>query len=113
MRLYTLDHLKEIEAALKDLAKTFLSFSEKHTETVFPGYTHTQQAMPSSVAHWGLSFVESLLSDLETVRFVGHAISKNPLGTAAGFGVSFPLDRELTRKELGFETNIVNSIFAQ
>jgi argininosuccinate lyase len=69
--------------------------------------------MLSSFGHWGLSFVESLINDQEIVSKAIDVNNQNPLGTAAGFGVSFPLDREYTRKKMGFEKNIVNSLFAQ
>jgi argininosuccinate lyase len=113
VRLFTLHTLRNISALNKELAELFLEFSEKNKNSPLPGYTHTQQAMLSSFGHWGLSFVESLINDQEIVSKAIDVNNQNPLGTAAGFGVSFPLDREYTRKKMGFEKNIVNSLFAQ
>lgn len=113
VRLFTLHTLRNISALNKELAQLFLEFSEKNKNSPLPGYTHTQQAMLSSFGHWGLSFVESLINDQEIVSKAIDVNNQNPLGTAAGFGVSFPLDREYTRKKMGFEKNIVNSLFAQ
>jgi argininosuccinate lyase len=112
-RLYTLEKLYEIEKLNKKVARSFLSFAEKNKDTPLPGYTHTQQAMLSSVGHWSLSFVESLINDAAILTNTIKINNQNPLGTAAGFGVTFNLDRELTRTELGFEKNIINSLFAQ
>ncbi len=113
VRLFTLDRLHSISLLNKELAEEFLSFAEKHKNSPLPGYTHTQQAMLSSFGHWSLSFAEGLINDQELLKNVMKLNSQNPLGTAAGFGVSFPLDREYTRKKMGFDQNIVNSLFAQ
>lgn len=113
VRLYTLSKLKEISELNKKVIKTFVDFAEANLDAPLPGYTHTQQAMLSSFGHWSLSFVEGLINDQNTLESAIKLNSQNPLGTAAGFGVSFPLDREYTRSELGFEKNIINSLFAQ
>ncbi len=113
VRLYTIDKLRTISALNKDVIKMFVEFAEKNKSTPLPGYTHTQQAMLSSFGHWSLSFAEGLINDQEILSKAIEVNNQNPLGTAAGFGVSFPLDREYTKKKLGFDKNIVNSLFAQ
>jgi argininosuccinate lyase len=113
LRLYSLDALRDIAVLNKKLAEHFIVFAEQHKETPLPGYTHTQQAMLSSFGHWSLSFAEGLINDQEILDQSISINNQNPLGTAAGFGVSFPLDRNYTRDKLRFEKNIVNSLFAQ
>ena len=113
VRLYTVNKLKIIANLNKELINLLISFAEKNKNSPLPGYTHTQQAMLSSFAHWSLSFVEGLINDQEILNKAIEINNQNPLGTAAGFGVSFPLDREHTRKKLNFDKNIVNSLFAQ
>ncbi len=113
VRLFTLHTLNVISSLNKELAGLFIEFAEKHKNSPLPGYTHTQQAMLSSFGHWSLSFVEGLVNDQELLKNAIELNSQNPLGTAAGFGVSFPLDRDYTRKRMGFNKNIVNSLFAQ
>ena len=113
VRLYTLDALRDIATLNKNVAEHFVAFAEHHKDIPLPGYTHTQQAMLSSFGHWSLSFAEGLINDQEILNKSIEITDQNPLGTAAGFGVSFPLDREYTRKKLQFEKNIINSLFAQ
>ena len=113
VRLYTIDKLRTIATLNKEVIKTFVEFAENNKNNPLPGYTHTQQAMLSSFGHWGLSFAEGLINDQEILNKAIDISNQNPLGTAAGFGVSFPLDREYTRKKLNFDKNIVNSLFAQ
>jgi len=78
-----------------------------------PGYSHTKQAMLSSVGHYFAAFAESLVDDAEFAGYTARYIDKSPLGSAAGFGVSIPLDREFTAKELGFENTQTNSLYCQ
>lgn len=113
VRLYTVNRLRTIAVLNKDIIKMFVEFAENNKNTPLPGYTHTQQAMLSSFGHWSLSFAEGLINDHEILNKTIDINNQNPLGTAAGFGVSFPLDREYTKKKLNFEKNIVNSLFAQ
>jgi argininosuccinate lyase len=113
VRLYTLHKLHSIASLNKQLIEAFIDFAENNKNSPLPGYTHTQQAMLSSFGHWSLSFAEGLLNDQDIVKKAVEVNSQNPLGTAAGFGVSFHLDREYTRKKMGFDKNIVNSLFAQ
>jgi len=113
VRLYTVNKLQSIATLNKDLIKVIVLFAEKNKNSPLPGYTHTQQAMLSSFGHWSLSFAEGLINDQEILNKAIEINNQNPLGTAAGFGVSFPLDREYTRKKLNFDKNIINSLFAQ
>lgn len=112
-RLYTVHALRNIADLNKDVMRMFVDFAEENKNIPLPGYTHTQQAMLSSFGHWSLSFAEGLINDQEILNKAIDINNQNPLGTAAGFGVSFPLDREYTKKKLNFDTNIVNSLFAQ
>lgn len=112
-RLYTVNKLQTIAKLNKDLIKIFVEFSENNQNVPLPGYTHTQQAMLSSFGHWGLSFAEGLINDQEILNKTIDINNQNPLGTAAGFGVSFPLDREFTKEKMNFDKNIINSLFAQ
>jgi argininosuccinate lyase len=112
-RLYMKAALKEIRAGALDLAHSFLKRAQKYETVPFPGYTHTQQAMLSSLGHYYASFIESLLDDIELLESITQFIDKNPLGSAAGYGVSLPLDREFTTGELGFAGMNINSLYAQ
>jgi argininosuccinate lyase len=87
--------------------------SEKHKDILLPGYTHLQLAMPSSFGLWFGAYAESLSDDLELVLAAYKMANKNPLGSAAGYGSSFPINRELTTELLGFSAMNVNSIYAQ
>ena len=113
VRLYMKDNLKKLQAQCVELSSTFLSLAEKYKEVPMPGYSHTKQAMLSSVGHYFAAFAESLVDDAEFAGYTARYIDKSPLGSAAGFGVSIPLDREFTAKELGFENTQTNSLYCQ
>jgi argininosuccinate lyase len=87
--------------------------AKTHQNVPFPGYTHSQQAMLSSLGHYFCSFTESLIDDRAFLASVSDVIDKNPLGSAAGFGVSIPLNREMTTRELGFKKMQLNSLYCQ
>ena len=89
------------------------SLSEEHKETLLPGYTHGQVAMPSSFGMWFGAYAETLADDMIMIRAAYDIVNQNPLGSAAGYGNSFPLDREMTTELLGFKTLNYNSIAAQ
>jgi argininosuccinate lyase len=112
-RLLMQDKLSQTHEATLSLAQDFLNMARTHERVPFPGYTHTQQAMLSSLGHYFASFVESLLDDAMTQSLAHSVIDQNPLGSAAGFGVSFPLDRAMTTKTLGFERVQQNSLYCQ
>ncbi len=113
LRLYMKDKLNQIKKDGKKLAGHFLDFAEKHKNIPMPGYTHTQQAMLSSVGHHFLSYTESLIDDLTFLDEILNHIDKNPLGSAAGFGVPLLLAREFTTKELKFKKIQINSLYCQ
>jgi argininosuccinate lyase len=87
--------------------------SEKYKDKLLPGYTHLQIAMPSSFGLWFGAYAESLVDDLEVLAAAYQVVNKNPLGSGAGYGSSFPLDREMTTRLLGFRTLNYNSVYAQ
>lgn len=78
-----------------------------------PGYTHTQAAMPSSFGLWFSAYAESLVDDVEILNGAYKVVNRNPLGSAAGYGSSFPLNRRMTSDLLGFESMVYNSVYAQ
>ena len=112
LKLYYRAAIEEIVGAVQELFDLLLSLSEKHKKDLMPGYTHTQLAMPSSFGLWFGSFAEGLAEDLVMVQAAYQLANKNPLGSAAGYGSSFPLDRTLTTQLLGFEDlhhNVINA----
>jgi argininosuccinate lyase len=113
IRLYGKDQIKIIEKKLKILAETILKFAKKHEFVPMPGYTHSQRAMPSSVGQWAGSFVESLLDDLKSLHLAYDLNDQNPLGSAAGFGTSLPIDRQYTTQLLGFSRTQINCLYCQ
>ncbi len=112
-RLYKLDHLGSIQKETLALSKLFATQAKKYKNIPMPGYSHTQQAMLSSVGHWLMSFAESLADDAGFLNSILAYLSQNPLGSAAGFGVVIPLDRAFTAKELGFKKIQKNSLYCQ
>ncbi|MBU0458138.1 argininosuccinate lyase [Patescibacteria group bacterium] len=113
LRLYMKHSLSLIKASALKLSGEFIKQSKKCESVPLPGYSHTQQAMPSSVGHYYLSFAESLIDDVEFIQSVYKQIDKCPLGSAAGFGVSIPLDRQQVCDELGFSNIQLNSLYCQ
>jgi argininosuccinate lyase len=113
VRLFMKDSLVKLGASSVTLADAFLKMAEKYKDVPMPGYSHTQQAMLSSLGHYFSAFVESLLDDADFIALNAKHIDKNPLGSAAGFGTSIAVDREFTTKELGFAKTQVNSLYCQ
>jgi argininosuccinate lyase len=113
MKLFAKAELKEIAGKVAELFELFLTKSEANKNQLMPGYTHMQVAMPSSFGLWFGAYAESLTDDLLLLKAAHQIANKNPLGSAAGYGSSFPLDREMTTKELNFKTPNVNAIYAQ
>ena len=111
--LYLRSETKNIVALSQILFNQLIALSEKNKNVFLPGYTHLQVAMPSSVGLWFASFAESLIDDLNLFHAAYYSIDKNPLGSAAGFGSSFPISREKTTNYLGFSQIRVNSANAQ
>src|SRR5262249_129431 len=102
--------VKEEVCELFDL---LISLSNKYRDKLLPGYTHLQIAMPSSFGLWFGAYAESLVDDLEVLAAAYHVADKNPLGSGAGYGSSFPVDREMTTRLLHFGAMNVNSVYAQ
>ena len=113
IRLYAKDMLLQIWQAEAYLAKDFLTFARKYEFMPMPGYTHTQKAMPSSVGMWAGSFVESLIDDMNTLQASFKLNDKSPLGSAAGYGVPLPIDRQYVADILGFEHVQINPLYCQ
>ena len=113
VRLYMKHHLGVLRASTTGLAGQFLDLAEKYAVMPMPGYSHTRQAMLSSVGHYFAAFVESLLDDADHLLQVAGQIDKSPLGSAAGFGTAIPVDRESTAKDMGFGGVQVNSLYCQ
>ncbi len=106
----------EIQQIVENTTKLFnqlIELSEKHKDVLLPGYTHLQVAMPSSFGLWFGAYAESLADDLEMVLAAYKITNKNPLGSAAGYGSSFPLNRTLTTELLGFDSLNYNVVYAQ
>ena len=113
LKLYTRAQIEQVATKLKELFELLQELSNKHKDVLLPGYTHLQVAMPSSFGLWFGAYAESLADDLQLLLGVWHIVNRNPLGSAAGYGSSFPLKRQLTTDLLGFETMNYNVVYAQ
>ena len=113
VKLFLRDALKEIREKTLALFSTLQELSEKHKEVLLPGYTHAQIAMPSSFGMWFGAYAEALVDDMNILRGAYKVVNRNPLGSAAGYGNSFPLDRQMTTDLLEFESPVYNSVAAQ
>jgi len=113
MHLYLKDELSEIKAQAKKLFALLLKLAEEHKDVLLPGYTHLQIAMPSSFGLWFSAYAESLIDDLYFIEAAYKVADQNPLGSAAGYGSSFPIDRSFTTEEMGFATMKYNVVAAQ
>ena len=113
LQLYYKDTLKSIQEKTKILFDTLIDLAETHKIALLPGYTHLQVAMPSSFGLWFSAYAESLIDDVYVLQAAQKVVDQNPLGSAAGYGSSFPIDRAFTTKALGFETLKYNVVAAQ
>ena len=113
LKLFTRHALKEIVAFVKVLFDELISKSNQYKEVLMPGYTHLQIAMPSSFGLWFGAYAESLTDDMLFLQAAYKLTNRNPLGSAAGYGSSFPLDRTLTTDLLGFDSMNYNVVYAQ
>ena len=113
MNLYLKTELGEIKTQVIAMFDLLLELSEKYQNDLLPGYTHLQVAMPSSVGMWLSAYAENLIDDLYFWEAAYKIADQNPLGSAAGYGSAFPIDRELTTELLGFDQLKINSLAAQ
>ncbi len=102
IRLYLKQQLLDLHELGADVADALLAFARQHRDVLWPGYTHTRRAMPSSVGLWAAAYAEGLLDTLESLPALWTRVDRSPLGSAAGYGVPLPLDREATARALGF-----------
>ena len=113
IKLFLRDELIAVRDEVKSLFDALQGLSERHRDVLLPGYTHAQIAMPSSFGLWFGGYAEALVSDVCMLHGAYKVVNSNPLGSAAGYGSSFPLDREMTTELLGFAVPDYNSIAAQ
>ncbi|MBN2350894.1 MAG: argininosuccinate lyase [Bacteroidales bacterium] len=113
LKLFSRDRLEIIVHAVKELFDAFIAQSEQHKNILLPGYTHLQVAMPSSFGLWFGAYAESLVDDLIFIQAAFEIANQNPLGSAAGYGSSFPLNRQMTTDLLGFKSMNYNVVYAQ
>jgi argininosuccinate lyase len=113
IKLFLRAEIQSLTTEIKNLFDLLIAKSEEHKDKLLPGYTHFQMAMPSSFGLWFGAYAESLVDDLITLQSAYRIVNKNPLGSAAGYGSSFPLNRKLTTELLGFEDLNYNVVYAQ
>ena len=113
IKLFLRDELKQVREEVLTLFRTLQALSGKHKEVLLPGYTHAQVAMPSSFGLWFGAYAEALVDDMYLLGGAYKVVDRNPLGSAAGYGNSFPLDRQMTTDLLGFASPVYNSVAAQ
>ena len=113
LKLFTRHEIKDIVFLVKKLFDELLQKSEQYKDVLMPGYTHLQVAMPSSFGLWFGAYAESLADDMLFLNAAWRMTNRNPLGSAAGYGSSFPLNRQMTTDLLGFDTMDYNVVYAQ
>ena len=113
IKLFLKDEVLKFRQEVLDLFSLLQNLSEKHKDVLLPGYTHGQIAMPSSFGMWFGAYAEALSEDMYMLRGAYKVVDQNPLGSAAGYGSSFPLDRQMTTDLLGFGSMDYNSVAAQ
>ena len=113
LKLFTRAEIRDIAEAVEQLFHVLIRQSERYKEVLMPGYTHLQVAMPSSFGLWFGAYAESLVDDLLFLQAAYKMCNRNPLGSAAGYGSSFPLNRTLTTRLLGFDSLNYNVVYAQ
>lgn len=113
IKLFLKDAVKEIKDKTNQLFSLLLSLSEQHKNVLMPGYTHLQVAMPSSFGLWLGAYAEALVDDVDMLAVAYRMTDKNPLGSGAGYGSSFPLNRQMTTGLLSFDEMHYNSVYAQ
>ena len=112
-KLFVRSEIQSVMTAIRELFDLLIAKSEEHKGKFLPGYTHLQLAMPSSFGLWFAAYAESLVDDVITLQAAYRITNKNPLGSGAGYGSSFPLDRKMTTQLLGFDDLNYNVVYAQ
>jgi len=113
LKLFTRAKIKEVAEAVEQLFQVLINQSNKYKDVLLPGYTHLQIAMPSSFGLWFGAYAESLIDDMLFLQAAYKMCNRNPLGSAAGYGSSFPLNRTMTTQLLGFDSMSYNVVYAQ
>ncbi len=113
IKLFLRDEILTVKEEALTLFATLQKLSDEYRDVLLPGYTHEQIAMPSSFGLWFGAYAESLVDDMYLLGAAYKVVNRNPLGSAAGYGSSFPLDREMTTQLLGFDSPVYNSVAAQ
>jgi len=113
LRIFLRREIMRFSDEIQGLFDTLQTLSERHKDVLMPGYTHLQVAMPSSFGLWFGAYAESLADDMQTMLAAWRICNRNPLGSAAGYGSSFPLDRTMTTQLLGFDAPAYNVVYAQ
>lgn len=113
LKLFTRDEIKHLVSNISELIDVLLKRAEETKNVLMPGYTHLQVAMPSSFGLWFSAYAEALIDDLELLFAAYKIVNQNPLGSAAGYGSSFPLNRQMTTELLGFRKMNYNVVYAQ
>lgn len=113
LKLFIRSRIEDVTRAMTRLFNTLISQSEQYKDVIIPGYTHLQVAMPSSFGLWFGAYAESLTDDLTVLKAAYDVANRNPLGSAAGYGSSFPLNRSMTTSLLGFDSMNYNVVYAQ
>ncbi len=113
LKLFIRSRIEDLTVAIARLFDTLVSQSDRYKDVILPGYTHLQVAMPSSFGLWFGAYAESLADDLTVLRAAYEVTNRNPLGSAAGYGSSFPLNRAMTTHLLGFDSMDYNVVYAQ
>ena len=113
LQLYLKDSITGFHDQIRALFDLLLELAERHKDILLPGYTHLQVAMPSSFGLWFSAYAESLIDDVYMLRAAFQVADQNPLGSAAGYGSSFPIDRDFTTSRMGFATQKFNVVAAQ
>lgn len=113
LKLFTRSQIQELVELVSDLFDVLISQSNRYKDVLLPGYTHLQVAMPSSFGLWFGAYAESLVDDLQLMQAAYRICNRNPLGSAAGYGSSFPLNHQMTTDLLGFDSLDYNVVYAQ
>lgn len=113
LKLFMRSEIEMVCHAVEKLFSTLIAQSDRYHNCLIPGYTHLQVAMPSSIGLWLGAYAESLADDLTVLLAAYKVVNRNPLGSAAGYGSSFPLDRDMTTRLLGFDSMNYNVVYAQ